>query len=130
MSITNPIMNPEDKAWNDLRSAASSRLRPGFASGVLRSARGPGEGAWAALRQSAAACLHPGFAARVLRAARAAAAGPSYASQLALSAVTAALCLAAVLLLHQRNQRLADERNLAEWRAIVAFAQEIDVPGR
>jgi len=130
VSITNPIMNPEDKAWNDLRSAASSRLRPGFASGVLRSARGPGEGAWAALRQSAAACLHPGFAARVLRAARAAAAGPSYASQLALSAVTAALCLAAVLLLHQRNQRLADERNLAEWRAIVAFAQEIDVPGR
>lgn len=130
MSITNPIMNPEDKAWSDLRSAASSRLRPGFASGVLRSARGPGEGAWAALRQSAAACLHPGFAARVLRAARAAAAGPSYASQLALSAVTAALCLAAVLLLHQRNQRLADERNLAEWRAIVAFAQEIDVPGR
>ena len=130
MSITNPIMNPEDKAWSDLRSAASSRLRPGFASGVLRSARGPGEGAWAALRQSAAACLHPGFAARVLRAARAAAAGPSYASQLALSAVTAALCLAAVLLLHQRNQRLADERNLAEWRAIVAFAQEIDVHGR
>ena len=130
MSITNPIMNPEDKAWSDLRSAASSRLRPGFASGVLRSARGPGEGAWAALRQSAAACLHPGFAVRVLRAARAAAAGPSYASQLALSAVTAALCLAAVLLLHQRNQRLADERNLAEWRAIVAFAQEIDVPGR
>jgi len=130
VSITNPIMNPEDKAWSDLRSAASSRLRPGFASGVLRSARGPGEGAWAALRQSAAACLHPGFAARVLRAARAAAAGPSYASQLALSAVTAALCLAAVLLLHQRNQRLADERNLAEWRAIVAFAQEIDVPGR
>ena len=123
-------MYPEEKAWDDLRAAASSRLRPGFARGVLRAARGPGAGAWVALRSSAAACLRPGFAARVLRAARAAAAGPSYASQLALSAVTAALCLAAVLLLHQRNQRLADERNLAEWRAIVAFAQEIDVHGR
>lgn len=123
-------MNAEEKAWNDLRTAASSRLRPGFASGVLRAARGPDEGAWAALRESASACLRPGFASRVARAARAAASGPSYASQLALSAVTAALCLAAVLLLHQRNQRLADERNLAEWRAIVAFAQEIEVPGR
>ncbi|MFM7752278.1 MAG: hypothetical protein ACKPB0_17870, partial [Opitutaceae bacterium] len=67
-------MNPEEKAWNDLRAAASSRLSPGFASGVLRAARGPGEGGWAALRESAAACLRPGFATRVLRAARAAAA--------------------------------------------------------
>ena len=122
-------MNPEEKAWHDLRTAASSRLRPGFAGRVLVASRGPGSGVWAALREAAAACLRPGFATRVLRAARAAAA-PSYASPFALSAATVALCLAAVLFLHQRNQRLADERNLAEWRAIVAFAQEIDVPGR
>ena len=123
-------MNLEEKAWSDLRAAASSRLPPGFAAGVVRSALGPGTGAWLRLREAAAACLRPGFAARVLRAARDAAGMPSYASQLTLSAVTAALCLAAVLLFHQRSQRLADERNLAEWRAIVAFAQEIDVPGR
>ena len=122
-------MNPEEKAWNDLRTAASSRLRPGFAGRVLGAARGPGSGAWAALREAAAACLRPGFAARVLREARGAVM-PSYASQFALSAATVVLCLAAVLFLQQRNQRLADERNLAEWRAIVAFAQEIDVPGR
>lgn len=112
-------MNPEEKAWNDLRAAAASRLPPGFAAGVVRSARGPG-----------AACIRPGFAARVLRAAREAAVAPSYASQLALSALTVALCLAAVVLFHERNQRLADERNLAEWRAIVAFARELDVPAR
>ena len=129
MSTTNPIMKPEEKAWHDLRTAASVRLRSGFAGRVLAAARGPGPGVWATLREAAAACLRPGFAARVLRAARGATV-PSYASQFALSAATVALCLAAVLFLHQRNQRLADERNLAEWRAIVAFAQEIDVPGR
>ncbi len=129
MSTINPIMHPEEKAWNDLRTAAYSRLRPGFAGRVLGAARGPGSGAWAALREAAAACLRPGFAARVLREARGAVM-PSYASQFALSAATVVLCLAAVLFLQQRNQRLADERNLAEWRAIVAFAQEIDVPGR
>ena len=129
MSTINPIMHPEEKAWNDLRTAASSRLRPGFAGRVLAAARGPGSGAWAALREAAAACLRPCFAARVLREARGAVM-PSYASQFALSAATVVLCLAAVLFLQQRNQRLADERNLAEWRAIVAFAQEIDVPGR
>ena len=123
-------MNPEEKAWNDLREAAASRLPPGFAAGVVRSARGPGADAWFRLREAAAACIRPGFAARVLRAAREAAVAPSYASQLALSALTVALCLAAVVLFHERNQRLADERNLAEWRAIVAFARELDVPAR
>ena len=70
MSTINPIMHPEEKAWNDLRTAASSRLRPGFAGRVLGAARGPGSGAWAALREAAAACLRPGFASRVVRAAQ------------------------------------------------------------
>jgi hypothetical protein len=73
--------------------------------------------------------LRPGFAERVLRAARAAAEMPSFASQLALSAATAAVCLGAVLFFHQRRIDQADEQNLAEWRRIVAFAQEIDTSG-
>jgi hypothetical protein len=73
--------------------------------------------------------LRPGFAERVLRAARAAADMPSLASQFALSAVTAAACLAAVLFAHNHSVEQADARNLAEWRQIVAVASSDDTNG-
>lgn len=119
-------MKPEDKAWASLRDHASAQLRAGFADRVLRTAHGPTPVAWRQLQRVAAARLRPGFAERVLRAARAAAEMPSYASQLALSAATATLCLIAVLYVHNRQQQQADDRNLAEWSRIVAMAQEFD----
>ena len=123
-------MKPEDQAWADLRAHASSRLRVGFADRVLCRAHGPKAEAWRQLQEAAVRCLRPGFAERVLRAARAATEMPSYSSQLALSAATAAVCLGAVLFLHSRKMEEADARNLAEWRRIVAVAQEIDVHAR
>ncbi len=53
--------------------------------------------AWSQLQRHAAGRIAPGFADRVLRAARAGAeAAPTFLSYCALSAATAALCLAAV----------------------------------
>jgi len=119
-------MKPEDKAWAALRDRGAAQLRSGFAERVLRTAHGPTPETWRQLRAVAAARLRPGFAERVLRAARAAAEMPSFASQLALSAATAALCLGAVMFFHHHKLEQADARNLAEWRTIVAMAQEID----
>ncbi len=119
-------MKPEDQAWASLRRHASAQLPTGFADGILRATRGPKPEVWQQLRAVAASRLRPGFAGRVLQAARAAADLPSFASQLALSAATAALCLGAVLFLHIRNLEQADARNLAEWQQIVAAAREID----
>ncbi len=123
-------MNPEDRAWAALRRHASAQLRGGFADRVVRTARGPQTGAWLQLFRAAAAQVRPGFAERVLRAARAAADLPSLGSQLALSAATAAICLGAVLFVHDRNLKQADARNLAEWQTIVAVAQDMDSSGR
>lgn len=119
-------MKPEKDAWNALNTHAASQLRNGFADRVLRASRGPQPGAWRELNTLASRQIRPGFADRVLRAARAAADMPSLGSQLALSAVTAAVCLAAVLFIHQRNVSAADERNLAEWRAVVSVAEEFE----
>jgi hypothetical protein len=123
-------MKPEDQAWVALRADAAARLRAGFAERIVRAAHGPSPGVWQQLVTAAAARLRPGFAERVLRAARAAADMPSFASQLALSAATVALCLGAVLFHHHRQIQLADARNLAEWQAIVAVAQDFDATGR
>jgi hypothetical protein len=122
-------MKPEDQAWASLREHAAAQLRGDFADRVLRAAHGPTPQAWRELQAAAAARLRPGFAERVLRAARAAVEMPSFSSQLALSAATAALCFGAVLFVHNRKQEQADARNLAEWRSIVAIAQEIDSSG-
>jgi hypothetical protein len=122
-------MKPENQAWESLRQHAGAQLRGGFADRVLRAARGPSPAAWRQLQAGAAAELRPGFAERVLRAARAATEMPSFGSQLALSAATAAVCLGAVLFVQHRRQELADAHNLAEWRNIVTFAQEIDPSG-
>lgn len=122
-------MKPENQAWESLRQHAASQLRDGFADRVMRVAHGPSPEAWRQLQAGAAARLRPGFAERVLRAARAATEMPSFGSQLALSAATAAVCLGAVLFVQHRQQEQADAHNLAEWRNIVAFAQEIDPSG-
>lgn len=127
---TSPTMIPDPSIWARLREQAAARLAPDFADRTLRAARGPSDAVWGEWRAAGAACLRPGFAGRVLAAARSAVAMPSYASQLALSAGTVAVCLAAVVLLHQRQQAEADARNLAEWRSIVAAAQDLEPGGR
>lgn len=116
-------MKTEDQAWRDLQSHASAQLRTGFADRALRAARGPQEATWHELQAHGARQLRPGFAERVMRAARAAAEVPSLASQLALSAATAAVCLAAVVFMQDRSAQQADERNLADWERIVLTAQ-------
>ena len=125
-SITSPIMKPEEHAWRALREQASAQLRHGFADRVLRAANGPQPETWKQLQTAGARALRPGFAERVLRAARAAADMPSLASQFALSAITAAVCLGAVLFVHKRNVDAADERNLAEWRQIVLAVDDVE----
>ena len=62
----------------------------------------------------------------MLRAARAAADIPSLSSHFALSAATAAVCLGAVLFVHQRSVDAADVRNLAEWQQLVMAADDPD----
>jgi negative regulator of sigma E activity len=117
-------MKTEDQAWRDLRAHASAQLRTGFADRTLRAAIGPTKAEWRQLNAHAAVQLRPGFASRVLRLARVAADVPSLSSQFALSAATAAVCLAAVVLIQDRGTQLADERNLADWERIVLVAQD------
>jgi hypothetical protein len=117
-------MKPEDHAWRALNDHAASQLRGGFADRVVRVAHGPRTETWREFFQIGARQLRPGFAERVLRAARAAADMPSLGSQFALSAVTAAVCLAAVLFVHERNVQEADERNLAQWQHLVSVAMD------
>lgn len=125
-SITKPTMKPEEHAWRSLQQHAASQLHTGFADRVLRNAHGPKAEAWRALADQAAMQLRPGFAERVIRAARAVVDGPSLASQFALSAATAAVCLAAVFLVHSHLRDQDDQRNLAEWERIVAVANDPD----
>ncbi|MGH7945975.1 MAG: hypothetical protein ACREH8_17600 [Opitutaceae bacterium] len=117
-------MKPEDHAWRALQDHAAAQLHGGFAERVLRAAQGPRTETWRELLNVGARQLRPGFAERVLRAAKAAVDMPSLASQFALSAVTAAMCLAAVLFVHERNAQEADERNLAQWQQMVLIAQD------
>ncbi len=117
-------MKTEDQAWRDLQAHASAQLRTGFADRAMRAARGPQAQTWRALNDHAAHQIRPGFAERVLRAARAAAEVPSLTSQFALSAATAAVCLAAVIFVQDRSAQLADERNLADWEVIVMSAND------
>ena len=117
-------MKTEDQAWRDLQAHASAQLRTGFADRAIQAARGPQAQTWRALNDHAARQIRPGFAERVLRAARAAAEVPSLTSQFALSAATAAVCLAAVIFVQDRSAQLADERNLADWEVIVMNAND------
>ncbi len=117
-------MKPEEDAWRALNQHAAAQLHGGFADRVLRAAQGPQSETWRELFSVGARQLRPGFAKRVLRAARAAADMPSLASQFAWSAVTAAVCLGAVIFVHERNAQAADERNLAQWQQMVLIAQD------
>lgn len=121
---------PEQEAWSRLYAHAAARLGGGFAERVLRSAHGTPPWAWHWLRDAAADCLRPGFADRVLAAAWDRLEIPSYGSQLALSALAAAACLAAVILFHDYELAAADARNLAEWSQIVAAAQGLGMGAR
>jgi hypothetical protein len=122
--------NPEEDAWSRLRAHAATRLGAGFPDRVLHSAHGCSPRVWDQLRLAAVDCLRPGFAERVLVAARTRLELPSYGSQLALSALTAIACVAAVILFHHHELAAADARNLAEWRQIVAAAQDWDTGAR
>lgn len=117
-------MKPEDHAWRALQDHAASQLHGGFADRVMRAAQGPRGETWRELFDVGARQLRPGFAERVLRAARAAVEVPSLASQFALSAVTAAVCLAAVVFAHDRSVQEADARNLAQWQELILIAQD------
>ncbi len=119
-------MKTEDQAWRDLQARASAQLPPDFADRAVRFARGPGSAEWAQLRAHAAAQLRPGFAARVLRAARELPRRVTLLEQFAFGAVTAALCLLAVVYLHTRKASLENERNLAGWQQLAAEAGELD----
>ena len=121
-------MKPEHPAWKALQTHAAGQLRGGFADRVLRAAHGPRPEVWSLLQARGAAELRPGFAERVLRAAKAATDIPSLGSHFALSAATAALCVLAAMYFHQSSVADADERNLAEWRQVVAAAEDLD-PG-
>ena len=119
-------MKTEASAWRALNDHAAAQLHGGFADRALRAARGPEVATWRAFFAVGERQLRPGFAERVLRAARAAADIPSLASHFALSAATAAVCLAAVFLIHQRSVDAADARNLAEWQQLVLAADDSD----
>ena len=99
-------------------------MRTGFADRTLRAALGPKDVTWGLLSAHGSRQLPVGFAEGVLRLARAAAEVPSLTSQFALSAATAAVCLAAVVLVQDRRAQLSDERNLADWERIVLVAQD------
>lgn len=118
-------MKSEPNAWHRLKEHAAAQLRPDFADRVLRAAQDPSPAAWQQLQDHAAGQLPLGFADRVLRAVRTE--FPSWLGQLALSAATAAVCLVAVVYLHDRSTRLADERTLADWRQLAAESQELDL---
>lgn len=124
-SIINPNMKTEDHAWRDLQRHAAAQLRPDFAQRVLRAARGPSEAAWQQLQAQAEAQLRPGFAERVLRAARGLPRMPSFLDQFTFSAATAAACLIAVVLFHERSNSIQEQRNLEGWQQLVDEVQDI-----
>ncbi len=84
---------------------------------------------WSDLRRHAAQKLRPGFADRVVRAAHASAeAVPSLMGIFALSAVTATVCLLAVMLARDPVGDAAEnDFNLAGWQRIAADAEEFAI---
>src|SRR4051812_27785272 len=116
-------MNPESNAWKKLEEHAAAQLRSGFADRVLRVSQGPDAAAWNQLQEHAAAQLRMGFADRVLRAVRAEL--PTFSGQMALSAATVAVCLIAVIFMHERSNKLEDERNLAGWERLAVDVQDL-----
>ena len=119
-------MKPVEHAWRALQSRAEAQLRSDFADCVLRSSRGPQPETWQQLQAQGAARLRPGFADRVLRADRQIPGVPPLLDQFALCAVTALLCVVAVIFVHARSVRQESERNIAGWEQLADDIQEID----
>ena len=119
-------MKPESHAWRQLHDRAEAALRSDFADRVLHAAHGsPAErAAWQKLHVQAAAQLRPGFAARVMHAAREAAA-PSFSSQCMLGAATAAVCLLAVIFIHQNSTNTENARSLSDWQEFASDVQDL-----
>ncbi len=128
VNITSHNMKPESYAWKQLEEHAAAQLSAGFASRVLRASQSVEPAGWSQLEQHAAAHLEAGFADRVLRVVRAAipAEIPSFFSQFALSAATAAFCMVAAVYLHDRTTRIEDERSLAAWERLAADARDFE----
>lgn len=82
--------------------------------------------AWEQLQRHAAARISPGFADRVLRAARSGAeAAPTLLSYCALSAVTAALCLAAVALFSPSSSADTADHGGQGWAQLADQADDL-----
>lgn len=81
--------------------------------------------AWRRLREHAAAQIAPGFPERVLRAARERA-SPLVVSHFALCVATAAMCLVAVALYHDRASGDEDAQSIAGWGEIAAQASDLE----
>ena len=119
-------MKTEDQAWHDLQQHAAAQLRPGFADRVIRRAHGPSPATWQQLQEEGAGQLRAGFAIRVLNAARSLPALPSLFDQLALSAVTATVCLLGTIAFYEGSARIEESRNLAQWQQFAAEVQQVD----
>jgi hypothetical protein len=83
----------------------------------------PESHAWKCLGDHAASQLSPGFAERAARAARKAASTPS--GHFFLSATTATLCVAAVVLIFSQTTRIESNRNLAGWQEIASANDDL-----
>ncbi len=120
-------MKPESYAWQRLREHAAAQLRPGFAQRVLQITHGSEaeREAWSRLQAEGAAQLRTGFAQRVLQAARAVT-GPSLSRQFILSAATVAVCVFAVVFVHERSKSQENARNLAGWEQLAAVSQDAE----
>ena len=93
-SITNPNMNPENKAWQELCDRADARLPGDFAERVLRASR-----------------QRPDRS-------------PSLFGQLALSAATAALCFLAIASYHSHDTSAQDLNSLADWNQVASAVDD------
>jgi hypothetical protein len=91
----------------------------------------PDSRAWQQLQQHAAAQLPADFPDRVLRHIRLGDTQRTGASRyllhpFAVSAYTAALCFALVVILHMRSTDKTNERHLAEWRELAMQTASLD----
>jgi hypothetical protein len=91
----------------------------------------PESRAWRQLNEHAAAQLHADFPDRVLRRIRLAHAERTGAARIflhpfAVSAYTAAFCLALVVIIHSHTTAQTNERHLAEWQEVAMQTASLD----
>ncbi len=87
----------------------------------------PENHAWDCLGDHAASLISTGFAERTLCASRKAACTPL--GQFFLSATTATICAAALLLFFSQSARVENSRNLAGWQEIASANDDL-IPGQ